>query len=89
MKNKKPLLGIIGGMGTASGVFFQKLLIDVCIENGVKGDQEYPEWIYFNASKTPDRTNALLNDGPSPVDYLVEVINKMKKVGVDSNSCNL
>ncbi len=70
-------------MGTASGIHFQKIFFDVCNENGVKGDQDYPEWIYFNASKAPDRTNALLNNGPSPVDYLVDVINKMKKAGVD------
>ena len=83
MINNKPLLGIIGGMGTASGIHFQKLFLDVCIENGVKGDQDYPEWIYFNASKAPDRTKALLNNGTSPVEYLIEVINKMKKAGVD------
>ncbi len=82
MTNKKPLLGIIGGMGTASGLQFQKIFFDVCNENGIKGDQDYPEWIYFNASKAPDRTNALLNNGLSPVNYLVDIINKMKKAGV-------
>ena len=81
--NNKPLLGIIGGMGTAAGLHFQKLLIDVCNKNGIKGDQDYPEWIYFNASKAPDRTDALLNNGPSPTDYLVEVIRKLEKAGVD------
>ncbi len=81
--NKKPLLGIIGGMGTAAGLNFQKLFFDVCNKHGIKGDNEYPEWIYFNASQAPDRTNALLNNGVSPVEYLVEVIKKFEKVGVD------
>ena len=81
--NKKPLLGIIGGMGTAAGLHFQNLFFDVCTKNDIKGDQDYPEWIYFNASKAPDRTDALLNNGPSPTSYLVEVIRKLEKAGVD------
>ncbi|HMN24767.1 MAG TPA: amino acid racemase [Ignavibacteriaceae bacterium] len=81
--NNKPLLGIIGGMGTAAGLHFQKLFFDVCNKNGIKGDDNYPEWIYFNASKAPDRTDAILNNGDSPVGYLVEVIKKLEKAGVD------
>ena len=83
MINNRTLLGIIGGMGTASGLHFQKIFFDVCNENGIKGDQDYPEWFYFNASKAPDRTNALLNNGASPVNYLAEVINKMEQAKVD------
>ena len=79
MMNNKPLLGIIGGMGTAAGLHFQKLFFDVCNKNGIKGDDNYPEWVYFNASKAPDRTEALLKNGTSPVEYLVEVINKLEK----------
>lgn len=81
--SNKPLLGIIGGMGTAAGLYFQKLFFDVCNKNGIKGDDNYPEWIYFNASKAPDRTEALLNNGASPVEYLVEVIKKLERTGVD------
>lgn len=81
--NTKPLFGIIGGMGTAAGLNFQKLFFDVCNQHGIKGDQDYPEWIFFNASKAPDRTDAILNNGPSPTDYLVEVIRKLEKAGVD------
>lgn len=83
MINKKPLLGIVGGMGTAAGLQFQNTFFEVCNKNGIKGDQDYPEWIYYNASKAPDRTEALLNSGPSPVDYLSDVLDKMQKAGVD------
>jgi aspartate racemase len=79
----RPIIGILGGMGTAAGIHFQKLFFKTCSENGVKGDQDYPEWIYFNASKTPDRTEALLQTGPSPVDYLVDSMKRMQAAGVE------
>jgi len=79
----KPLLGILGGMGTAAGIQFQKIFFETCHADGIKGDQNYPEWVYFNASLAPDRTNALLNMGPSPVDYLVQSIKRMQAAGAD------
>ncbi len=83
MMNKKPLLGILGGMGTAAGLHFQQLFFEICNEHGIKRDQDYPEWIYFNASKAPDRTEALLYNKPSPANYLIDVINKLEKAGAD------
>ncbi|MBL1214480.1 MAG: amino acid racemase [Ignavibacteriae bacterium] len=81
--SKKPLLGILGGMGTAAGLYFQKLLFDACIERGIKRDQDYPEWIYFNASQAPDRTDALLKNGESPANYISNIINRIDKAGVE------
>jgi len=80
---KRPLIGILGGMGTAAGIHFQNLLFDVCNEKGICGDQDYPEWIYFNAALAPDRTEALLGRGPSPEEYLVSVLKRMQSAGVD------
>lgn len=82
-KNDPPLIGILGGMGTAAGIHFQNLFFKVCNASGIHGDQDYPEWLYFNASKAPDRTAALLGNGPSPEEYMVRTLQRMKAAGVD------
>ena len=79
----KALLGILGGMGTAAGIQFQKVFFETCHANGIKGDQNYPEWVYFNASLAPDRTDAILNIGPSPIDYLVQSLKRLQAAGAD------
>jgi aspartate racemase len=81
--SKKPLLGIIGGMGTAAGLHFQNLLFQLCNAKGTQTDQDYPEWIYFNASKAPDRTDALFSKTESPVKYLADVIHRLEHAGAD------
>ncbi len=82
MKNK-PLIGILGGMGTAAGLHFQNLLFQECTKQGIIGDQDYPEWIYFNASKAPDRTAALNKLASSPTEYLVSSVKRMEAAGAD------
>ncbi|HPI37481.1 MAG TPA: amino acid racemase [Ignavibacteriaceae bacterium] len=82
MKNK-PLVGILGGMGTFSGLYFQNLFFEVCTKNGASGDQNYPEWVYLNASLAPDRTAAINKKGDSPVPYLVSQLKKMESIGVE------
>ena len=82
MKNK-PLIGILGGMGTYSGLYFQNLFFEVCNNNGITKDQDYPEWIYLNASMAPDRTEAICYDGESPIDYLTTMLKILESSGVD------
>lgn len=79
---QKPLIGILGGMGTAAGIYFQNLFLQICAANGISGDQDYPEWLYLNASQAPDRTAALNQKGPSPAPYLIQCLNKMQAAGV-------
>jgi len=79
---QKPLIGILGGMGTAAGLYFQNLFFQICVEKGLYGDQNYPEWLYLNASQAADRTAALNQKGPSPVPYLIQCLKKMQTAGV-------
>ena len=81
--HNRPLIGILGGMGTAAGLYFQKIFIETCHENGITGDQNYPEWVYINASQTPDRSAAIQQQGLSPVPHLVHYLRLMKNAGVD------
>ena len=79
---QKPLIGILGGMGTSAGLYFQNLFFDICNQNGISGDQNYPEWFYLNASLAHDRTAAIKGEGSSPVPYLVKMLRKMESAGV-------
>ena len=81
--NNKFRFGIIGGMGTAAGLLFQKMFFELCHSKGIKSDQDYPEWIYYNASKAPDRTAAIIGESNSPVEYLTEVIRKLDEANAD------
>ena len=81
--NKKPFIGIIGGMGTAAGLAFQNMFFEYCHNQGISSDQEYPEWIYANASLATDRTEAVKGNGETPVEYLTSIISRMKSAGVD------
>ena len=75
------LLGVVGGMGTAAGLLFLDSLMQTCRSHGAAKDQDYPEWIYYNASEAPDRTAAILGGGMSPVPYLTSVMRRMAAAG--------
>jgi aspartate racemase len=76
------IYGILGGMGTAAGLLFQQIFFETCNRHGITGDQNYPEWLYLNASLAPDRTAAIKEEGPSPVPYLESMMKKMDAAGV-------
>ncbi len=82
--NNKPTIGIIGGMGTAAGLAFQNMFFKYCHSRGIISDQDYPEWIYVNASLAPDRTDAVKREGETPVEYLTSIINRLKLAEVDA-----
>lgn len=84
MKKSKHFYGIVGGMGTAAGILFQEKFFDLCTQKGISGDQNYPEWVYINASKAPDRTKAIKQEGESPASYLIQVMKKMQVIGVEA-----
>jgi aspartate racemase len=76
--------GIIGGMGTAAGILFQQIFMELCNKKGIVKDQSYPEWVFLNASKAPDRTKALKYEVISPVPYLVQQMQKMRLLKVQA-----
>lgn len=76
----KKTIGIIGGMGPAATVD----LLNKIIENtdAIK-DQDYPHIIADFYCEIPDRTEAILNGGESPVPYLIESAKKLEKSGAN------
>lgn len=60
-------IGILSGMGTRAGIMFTDKMISLA---NATCDQEFPEFILHNNSAVPDRTEAILNNGASPLEEL-------------------
>jgi aspartate racemase len=79
MKNES-VIGILGGMGPEATVdCFGKL-----IKNTPAGcDQEHLGIVIVNNPKVPDRTRAILENGPSPLPALRQGVDCLKRAGAD------
>jgi len=79
-KMKEKVVGILGGMGPEATVdFFHKLTI----HTPAKFDQQHLHVIIYSDPKVPDRTAAILNDGQSPLPFLVEGCKSLERAGAD------
>ncbi|MDD4402958.1 MAG: amino acid racemase [Desulfitobacteriaceae bacterium] len=73
-------LGVIGGMGPqATADFFQKVLDNTKADR----DQDHIHVIIDSNPKTPDRTEAILGSGESPLKALVNSALKLQLMGAD------
>jgi len=79
-KMKEKVIGILGGMGPEATVnCFDKLTRNT----PAKYDQEHLQVIIYSNPKVPDRTKAILNDGPSPLPFLIEGCRRLARAGAD------
>ena len=76
-------LGILGGLGPHAHVTFENRLLVEAGALGATADQDYPPWILVSAPDTPDRTRAILEQGPSPVASLERALERLAKAGAD------
>jgi aspartate racemase len=84
---KKKLVGVIGGMGPEATVdFFHKLIKST---PAVK-DQDHLRVIIDNNTNIPDRTQAILGKGPSPVEEIRKSAKLLDNAGAEIivMSCN-
>lgn len=72
------LAGIVGGMGPLATVELMYLVIE---ETPAACDQEHIPLLVYNNPQIPDRTKAILGEGPSPVEALVESAQLLEKAG--------
>lgn len=75
-----PVLGVLGGLGPAATADFLAKLTDVT-DAGV--DQEHIASITYQDPTTPDRSDAILLGGESPLPKLMAGIQFLNSVGVD------
>ena len=84
MKDKKSddprLLGILGGMGPAATIDFMEKLLKV---TKAEKDQDQIPAVVYNNTVIPDRNEAYLRGGISPVDELVKSAKVLEKSGCD------
>mgnify|MGYP003588778740 CR=1 FL=1 len=73
-------IGIIGGMGPLATVdLFQKIIL----ATKASKDQEHIPILIDNNTAVPDRTAAILGQGPDPVPELVKSARRLKAQGAD------
>jgi len=76
----KKIIGVLGGMGPAATV---DLLDKIVKAATVSRDQDHPRIIVDNNPKIPDRTPAILENGPSPLPMLVQSAKLLEMARVD------
>lgn len=77
---QKKTVGVIGGMGPmATADFFRKMIL----RTDAAEDSEHIHIIIDNLPGIPNRTAALLGEGPSPLPKLVEAAVRLKNAGAD------
>lgn len=78
MVQNERVIGVLGGMGPeATASFYMKLIR----ETKVSSDQDHFRTIIDSNPKIPDRTKAILYDGPSPVSDMIKTANNLKTAG--------
>ena len=78
---RRPVLGVLGGMGPAASVAFLDALVR---STPAARDQEHIDTVVLNHATVPDRTARLLDDEqPDPTPYLLQDLELMARLGVD------
>ncbi len=80
MMQREKIVGILGGMGPEATVDFFKRIVKL---TPARSDQEHIHIIIDNNPKIPDRTQAILHRGESPLPFLKETAKNLERAGVD------
>ncbi len=75
-----PTLGVLGGMGPAATADF---LAKLAKRTPAECDQDHPRTIVYSDPTTPDRSDAVLGQGASPLEAMLEGIAFLDQAGVD------
>lgn len=74
----KKVIGVIGGMGPlATCDLFEKIILHTAAAT----DQEHPRVVIDSNTAVPNRTDALLHGGESPVPEIVKSANRLISIG--------
>jgi len=73
-------IGVLGGLGPEAGAYFFETIID---ETAAGRDQDHPPVIVCSLPRVPDRTEAILYGGPSPVPALRRGLLALRRAGAD------
>ena len=73
-------IGILGGMGPEATVRMFNLIVKL---TKAEKDQDHIPIIIFNNPQIPDRTAAIIDEGPSPLPMLIEGAKKLETAGAN------
>lgn len=73
-------IGILGGMGPGATAYFFDLIVRF---TRAEEDREHIPVIIFSNPQIPDRTEAIINNGPSPLPLLIEGAKFLERSGAD------
>jgi aspartate racemase len=74
------IIGILGGMGPEATA---DIYLRITKSTPVQRDQDHPRVIIYSNSKVPDRTQAILGTGPSPLPELIRAGKRLEEAGAD------
>ena len=74
------IIGILGGMGPEATA---DLYLRIIRATPAERDQDHPRTIIYSNSKVPDRTPAIVGDGPSPVPEMLKAAKILEEAGAD------
>lgn len=74
------MIGVLGGMGPMATADFLAKLVQA---TPAKCDFDHLPVTVQSIPQVPDRTSAILNDGPSPLPKLISMTNQLKLAGAD------
>lgn len=76
---KRPVLGILGGMGPLATVDFMRKVIEL---TPAVSDQDHIPMLVVSVPQVPDRTAAILRGGESPLPVLLDGLRTLNRSGV-------
>jgi len=79
-RKKLKTIGVLGGMGPEATAFFLERLIRA---TAARLDQDHPPVIIYSLPQVPNRTEAILSGGPSPVPLLIKGLETLRRAGAD------
>jgi aspartate racemase len=77
--NDTPVIGVLGGMGPHAGAHFLQRLI--ALNDAARRDQDHPRVLLYSNSKIPDRVDALLGTGSSPLPEILASLDLLANGG--------
>jgi aspartate racemase len=82
------MIGVLGGMGPHAGAFLVERL--TALNRAARRDQDHPRVLLYSNSTIPNRVDAILGHGPSPVPEIVASLELLARGGADfaAIACN-
>lgn len=82
------MIGILGGMGPHAGALLVERL--TALHHAACRDQDHPRVLLYSNSKIPNRVDAILGRGPSPVPEIIDSLDLLARGGAQfaAIACN-